>query len=297
MIRNIFNGFCMALADSVPGVSGGSIAFILGFYDKFITSINDLIYGKKDKKIDALKFLYKIGIGWIIGMVIAVLILSKLFESHIYAVSSLFLGFVLFSIPIIIKEELSCLKKNKLGIIGMILGIGIVVTITYFNPTSSGTSIDISHLNIFLALYIILSGMLAISAMVLPGISGSTIILIFGLYVPVISGIKEILTLNFSALPIIILFGLGIILGILITIKGIKYSLEKHRSITIYTVIGMMIGSLYAIVMGPTTLSTPLSMLSFNTFNILTFVIGVLIVIILEITKRFLNNSKNRLDA
>ena len=298
MLRNLFNGFCMALADSVPGVSGGSIAFILGFYDRFISSLDDLIYGKKEKKKEALKYLIKLGIGWIIGMVLAVFVLSKLFEKHIYAVSSLFLGFVLFSIPIIIKEELKTLKEKKLGIIGLLIGIAIVVLITYLNPSSNSTfSTDLTNLNFGLSLYIILAGMLAVSAMVLPGISGSTILLIFGLYIPVISSIKELLTFNFSVLPIVLLFALGIILGVLLTIKGVKYSLEKHRGITIYVVIGLMIGSLYAIVMGPTTLDTPLKMLNFSTFNILTFIIGVLIVVALEITKRVLNKNNNRLNA
>ena len=298
MLRNLFNGFCMALADSVPGVSGGSIAFILGFYDKFISSLDDLIYGKKEKKKEAFIYLIKLGIGWMIGIVLAVFILSKLFEKHIYAVSSLFLGFVLFSIPIIIKEEKKTLKENKFGIIGLLIGTSIVVLITYFNPTSSSSfNTDLTNLNFGLSLYIILAGMLAVSAMVLPGISGSTILLIFGLYVPVISSIKEILTLNFSVLPIILLFALGIILGVLLTIKGVKYSLEKFRSTTIYVILGLMIGSLYAIVMGPTTLDTPLKMLSFNTFNIWTFIAGVLIVVALEVTKRFLNNSNNRLNA
>ena len=102
---NGIRGLCMALADSVPGVSGGTIAFILGFYDKFINSLNNLVYGKKEEKIEAIKFLIKIGIGWIIGFVIAALILANLFETQIYSVSSLFLGFIVFSIPLIIKAE------------------------------------------------------------------------------------------------------------------------------------------------------------------------------------------------
>ena len=103
-IINFIRGFCMALADSVPGVSGGTIAFLLGFYDKFINSLNTLISKNGDKK-EAIKFLIKLGIGWVIGMAIASLILSNLFETHIYQVSSLFIGFILFAIPLIIKEE------------------------------------------------------------------------------------------------------------------------------------------------------------------------------------------------
>ena len=68
---NGFSGFCMALADSVPGVSGGTIAFVLGFYDKFISSLDDLFRGKIEQKKNALKFLVKIGVGWVIGFLLA----------------------------------------------------------------------------------------------------------------------------------------------------------------------------------------------------------------------------------
>ena len=79
---NAIRGFFMALADSVPGVSGGTIAFIMGFYDKFINSLDDIIYGDKNKKKEAIKFLIKLGIGWVIGMGSAIIILTKLFESN-----------------------------------------------------------------------------------------------------------------------------------------------------------------------------------------------------------------------
>lgn len=117
---NGFRGFCMALADSVPGVSGGTIAFILGFYDKFVTSLNNIIFGNKKEKKEAVFFLIKLGIGWIIGMLIATLVLTSLFEKHIYAISSLFLGFIIFSIPFIIKEEKNCLKNNHKNIMFLI---------------------------------------------------------------------------------------------------------------------------------------------------------------------------------
>ena len=102
MLKEGIGGFCMALADSVPGVSGGTVAFIMGFYDKFIGSIDDLFFGKMKKKKSAFGYLVKLGIGWAVGMVLAILILSVLFESHIYTVSSLFIGFIAGSIPLII---------------------------------------------------------------------------------------------------------------------------------------------------------------------------------------------------
>ena len=84
-IVNLIRGFFMALADSVPGVSGGTIAFILGFYDEFIGSLNTLVSkNSKEEKIQAIQFLLKIGIGWAVGMIISVLFLASIFEEHIY---------------------------------------------------------------------------------------------------------------------------------------------------------------------------------------------------------------------
>ena len=91
----------MALADSVPGVSGGTIAFLLGFYDTFIESLNDLMGRDNDRRKAAFLFLVKLGVGWVIGFCMSVLILSSLFEVHIYRISSLFLGLTLFAIPMV----------------------------------------------------------------------------------------------------------------------------------------------------------------------------------------------------
>lgn len=290
---NMFYGFCMALADSVPGVSGGTIAFILGFYDKFINSLDKLVYGNKQDKKEAIKFLIKLGIGWIVGMGSAILILTKLFESNIYEISSLFLGMILLSIPLIIKTEKDCLKGKYYNIIYLIIGVLIVSLITYFNPISGSEKvIDITNLNIGLIIYIFIAGLTAISAMVLPGISGSTLLLIFGLYVPIMTSIKSLMKLNFNYLPPVIVFGLGIIIGVVLIIKLVKIALEKYRSQTVYFIIGLMIGSLYAIVMGPTTLKVYHKPMDYNTFNILFFIIGIIIVFGLELLKKIIEKNK-----
>lgn len=288
---NAFWGFCMALADSVPGVSGGTIAFILGFYDKFINALNDVFYGDMAKKKSAIWFLFKLGTGWVVGLSLATLVLTNLFENKIYAVSSLFLGFIIFSIPLIIKEEKENIKGKYKNIIFTIIGILIVSLITYFNPISGGSSVNIANLNFGLGIYILLVGMVAISAMVLPGISGSTLLLIFGLYIPIISAIKEFLHLNFTYFPALLCFGLGVLLGIALVIKLIKIALEKHRSATVYLILGLMIGSLYAIVMGPTTLEVPKDAMSFETFNIFYFIIGGLVIFGLEKIKELLEKK------
>lgn len=292
-IIDAIRGFCMALADSVPGVSGGTIAFVLGFYDKFINSIDAIISGKKEERKEALKFLVKLGIGWVIGMILAVLFLSSAFESHIYAVSSVFLGFIIFAIPVIIKEEKESLKGKYKYLIFTVIGIIIVASITYFNPLSgNGANIDVNNLNFGLGVYIFICAMIAILAMVLPGISGSTLLLIFGLYIPIINAIKEFLHLNLNYLPVLMIFGFGVIAGALIIIKLIKLALEKCRPQTIYLIIGLMIGSLYAIVMGPTTLDVPQDPMNISTFSIIFFIIGGAIIFGLQKLKTILENKE-----
>lgn len=288
MIMNLIRGFCMALADSVPGVSGGTVAFLLGFYDKFISSIDDLISGNMQKKKEALIFLIKLGIGWIIGFVSAVSVLASIFDTKIYEISSLFMGFILFAIPLVIKEEKKSMIFKPSTIAAGIAGVAIVALITYFNPMSGqGTSINLSVLNIGLIIYVFIAAMFAISAMVLPGISGSTLLLIFGLYVPIISAVKSVITFDFAYLPILIVFALGILTGAASVVRIIKWALDKHRPIMIFLIIGMMIGSFYAIIMGPMTLETPKDPLSFETFSILWFVIGGVIIYGLQLLKKF----------
>ena len=293
-IINFIRGFFMALADSVPGVSGGTIAFILGFYDDFIGSLNSLISKNSiDDKKKSLIFLFKLGIGWVVGMVLSVLLLSSIFEEHIYSISSLFTGFIIFAIPLIMKEEKDSLIGKYKNIIFTIIGALIVALITYFNPSGSNGGLNLSseYLNFSTGIFVFVAGMIAISAMVLPGISGSTLLLIFGLYAGIISSIKEVLSLNFSYLPVLIIFGLGVIVGILSTIKIIKFFLNKYRSAMIYLILGLMIGSIYAVFMGPTTLEVPKPAMTFSSFSWIFFIIGGVVIIILEKSKDFLEKK------
>lgn len=294
MIRTAINGFFMALADSVPGVSGGTIALILGFYDNFIGSINKVIYGSLDEKKEGIIYLLKLFVGWAAGMILAVLVLTAFFERNIYAVSSLFLGFIFPSIFIIGKEEYKVIKDKWQHTPFVIIGILVVVMLTYFNGSVNAISLDLSHFSVGSAAYLFVAGAVAITAMFLPGISGSTVLLIFGAYLPVITAVKEVLHLNLKVFPMLAVFGVGIIFGALASVKIIQKSLEKFRSQTVMLIIGMLIGSLYAIVMGPTTLSNSNQMLGIGNFSIIFCIIGIALVVLLELVKRKLNNNSPR---
>ncbi len=218
MVRQFINGICMALADSVPGVSGGTIAFILGFYDAFIGSIHDVFFARGEERKAAIMYLLKLGVGWSVGMIAAVLVLSRAFESHIYFVSSLFLGFVIASVPIVVMQERDSFAEHRGNIVFAVIGAAVVGAVTWFNQ------IDLSYF---------------------PGLC---------------------------------IFGFGVITGALSVVKLIKNCLEHYRSQTMYAILGLMIGSLYAIVMGPTSLENPVEALSVSNFHIPAFLIGVGIV-------------------
>ena len=276
----------MAMADSVPGVSGGTIAFLLGFYDEFINSLNDLMGKDNARRKQAFFFLFKLGVGWVAGFCLSVLVLSGLFQEHIYEISSVFMGLTFFAVPMVIREEKDSIRGRYGNLVFTVLGIGLVFCISYFNPAGGqGMNVSVEHLSMGLVAYVFLTAMVAITAMVLPGISGSTLLLIFGIYVPIIGAVKELLLMNLNYVPILLVFGMGVITGIVGIIKTIKMCLERYRSQTIYAILGLMIGSLYAITKGPTTLDVPMEPLGLQTFSILFFLLGGLILAGLEVLK------------
>lgn len=287
MVLNFIRGFCMALADSVPGVSGGTIAFLLGFYDKFIGSLNALISGTKEERIDGIKFLIKIGIGWVVGFCMAILFITSVFDSHIYEISSLFIGFILFALPIIIMEEKDTIKGRYLSMIYVVFGALLVCGITYLSGSTMNDGINLAagKFSVVTGVLLFLSGVVAISAMVLPGISGSTVLMIFGLYIPITNAVKDVLHLELEYVPALFLFGIGVISGALLVVKFIRKALESFRPQTIYFILGMMLGSVYSIINGATTLDEPKEALSLSTFSIVFFIIGGIIIIGLQLLK------------
>ena len=282
----------MALADSVPGVSGGTIAFLLGFYDRFIDSLDDLFHGKKNDRLEAIRFLAKLAIGWIVGFGMSAAVLTSFFDSHIYEVSSLFMGFIVFAIPVVALEEKRSLQGRWGNLAFTVAGIALVVAVTLLNPASgAGVNVAIEHLDFGLVAYVFFAAMIAISAMVLPGISGSTLLLIFGLYVPIMGAVRSVMGFDFAYAPILGVFVLGVVCGVLLFVRLIRFCLRRYRSQTIYCIVGMMIGSLYSITQGPLTLASPMPAMGLGQFSVLFFLIGGAVVAGLQLLKRKLDDT------
>ena len=138
---------------------------------------------------------------------------------------------------------------------------------------------DLSQFSLLTGTKLFLIGMVAISAMFLPGISGSTLLLIFGAYIPVITAIRGVLGMNLAYIPCLIFFGFGVLAGAATVVKGIQVCLERFRTQSVYAILGMMLGSFYAIVQGPTTLTVPQTAMNFANFQWIAAVVGVALVL------------------
>lgn len=287
MILTAFHGFCMALADSVPGVSGGTIAFIFGFYERFLDALHSLFRGTGTERKTGRTYLLKLGLGWGVGMMACVIVLSGLFTMHIYFMSSLFLGLTVCSIPFVVSAERKSLGHPLRHGWFLLLGIAVVVGLTLLR-TSTGVlgSVNYAALSLLQFGYLFLSGAVAITAMVLPGISGSSILLIAGVYLPTIQAIHSFLRFRLEVVPGLCALGFGVIAGIGLSIHAIRTALRRYRPQTVWLILGLMLGSLYAIANGPASLDTPLPSMALSTFQFPAFALGVAILLALEFLKK-----------
>ncbi|SMP50501.1 putative membrane protein [Neorhodopirellula lusitana] len=239
---NVFRGFCMGAADTVPGVSGGTVALILGHYDRLIAAISHvdseavamLIGGNwraLANKLD-LRFLVALGIGIVTGIGLLAGLMHWLLHERMNETMAVFFGLVLASVWVV-RRNVSSWSIGR--VIGLAAGIAGALAISQI-PASVG---EVS------TAYLFFSASIAICAMILPGISGAFVLLLFGVYEPVIGMIKDFVKGNFDAESItqLFVFAAGCGFGLLAFSRLLNYLLSRHRDTTMATLIGLMIGS------------------------------------------------------
>ncbi|CAC5649918.1 membrane protein [Staphylococcus aureus] len=243
---NILKGFAMGTSDLVPGVSGGTIALLLGIYNQFIASISDIF---SRRFWPSFTFLIPI----IIGMLLAMGSLSNLFNyllsQHHIPTMFFFGGLIIGIVPYLLKisnYKTSFTTKHYMMVIA---GIAILIVITLMNngDKHAGETLTLST---GLIIKYFIAGMCASSAMLLPGISGSFMLLVFGVYGTVMLAISEVVKLNFTGLPILLAVGFGVLAGFIISSKIIQYFLTHHKLMTFALIIGFVVGSLFAVFPG-----------------------------------------------
>ena len=229
----------MGIADLVPGISGGTIAFITGIYEDFIEALNninlkifdgDLINQFTKKKFDFLLIL-------ISGILFSILSFSKLLTYLLtnfnIELRSFFLGLILVSI-IILYRSINQIRLIQVQYIFLLI-FSILSSFMIFNMSSFEPKVTV--------LYIFLCGVVCSLAMILPGISGAYILIILGTYEFLIDKISN-LFLDIDSIKIVCIFGFGFIIGIIFFSKFIKYLLLNFKKSTFVALIGLIIGSL-----------------------------------------------------
>ncbi|WP_176293835.1 DUF368 domain-containing protein [Staphylococcus aureus] len=243
---NILKGFAMGTSDLVPGVSGGTIALLLGIYNQFIASISGIF---SRRFWPSFTFLIPI----IIGMLLAMGSLSNLFNyllsQHHIPTMFFFGGLIIGIVPYLLKisnYKTSFTTKHYMMVIA---GIAILIVITLMNngDKHAGETLTLST---SLIIKYFIAGMCASSAMLLPGISGSFMLLVFGVYGTVMLAISEVVKLNFAGLPILLAVGFGVLAGFIISSEIIQYFLTHHKLMTFALIIGFVVGSLFAVFPG-----------------------------------------------
>lgn len=228
-------GMAMGAADVVPGVSGGTIAFISGIYEELITSINNIDFSlisilRKDgikavwNKVNG-NFLLALFLGIFISVLSLAKFLSYLLENEPILLWSFFFGLVLASIFFVGKE----ITKWSLGtVVVFVLGAALAFFITELPVSENTDSLP----------YLFMSGALAICAMILPGISGAFILVLLGSYKTILDAVHE------RDIKIILTVGLGAVFGLLSFARLLKWMFNHYKNITLALLTGFILGSL-----------------------------------------------------
>ncbi len=268
-------GFIMGIANIIPGVSGGTLALTLGIYEQFIGAISHFFSNLKDN----IKFLLPI----IIGMGLSIVTMSSVIDSsfsHFPIPTTLFfMGLVIGGIPLLTRKVKGTKEIKQVSSYVILLLAFALVMVLAFSEELFGNGLGQANFsNMSIIGYIILGlvGVVAAATMIIPGVSGSLVLMLLGYYFPVVKTIKQFTHLK-NIVPnflILAVFGIGVLIGIVVVAKVIEWLFEKYEHKTYFAVIGFIVSSIIAI---PVSVYHELGTID---FNILQLVIGIVTCVI-----------------
>jgi putative membrane protein len=226
----MLKGAAMGMAEVVPGVSGGTIAFITGIYEELLRTIKGIkpslisTWRKKGfaefwEELNG-NFILLLGSGMVVGLIFFVFFISHFLENNPEILLAFFFGLILAS-SVYIWRQVTDKSMKQL----MIFAFGVVVAfiLTIVNPGAGSTSL----------VYIFFCGMIAISALILPGISGSFIMLLLGMYSTIIFNVRNFLTsFDLESFIVILVFGSGCLIGIFSFARVLSYAFDHYKNQT-----------------------------------------------------------------
>lgn len=235
-------GLAMGIAEVIPGVSGGTIAFITGIYEELLTAIKAILGPEIFRALkrggipEAWKtihgnFLVCLMLGMVTGLVIGIFGVSHLLENYPILIWALFFGLILAS-ALVISWQVR--PWGLVEVLCLVVTTAFTYYITVATPAQGPQALW----------FVFIAGAIAISALMLPGISGSLMLLLMGMYTLVIGSVKSVLSLDFAALPIVIAFALGALLGMGTFSRVLTWLFKHYHNATMAAMTGFMLGSL-----------------------------------------------------
>ncbi len=235
-LKYLISGAIIGVANIIPGVSGGTMAVILNIYDQLIASFSKF---RKHWK-QSLKLLIPIAIGAAAGIVAFSWLIKFLLEKFPLATTYFFIGLILGSIPMIFRRATSP-RFKPLNLIPFVIAVGVMVGLAFVGQDETEAAALIKDFDWMNTILLFFANMVAAAAMILPGVSGSMILMIFGVYPSVLTAISE---MNFVVL---IPAGIGIVIGLVGGAKLIGLFLKHCPQATFWTILGLIVGSLFTL--------------------------------------------------
>ena len=275
-IMLILKGFALGIANVIPGVSGGTIAVILGIYEKLI----DILSNLKTKLKENFKYLLFLAIGLILAIGLFSNAVTFCLKNYPFATILFFIGFIIGGMPPLLNKVKS--KIDIKSVICFIIAFTVVMLMAFITPDTMNKSLDIINIKTLIILFLI--GVLGAASMVLPGISGSFVLMLIGYYEPIMNSISEFTKLNNLTHNILILalFGLGVLFGIIFMAKLIKILLEKYEIPMYMGIIGFVIASAISILV---------SVIG-SSYGVLQIIIGVILMFVGIIASRMISKGE-----
>lgn len=247
MLRNIVGGIAVGIANIIPGVSGGTMMVILGIFQPMMDAISGVFKPHNPRRKEQLLFLIQVLIGAAIGLIGFAKLLNILFEHFPTQTIYWFIGLVVFSIPLFMKSEV---KDEKLRPLWVIIGMAIIFAIQLLSPASSSAELnpDFPSLSLLHCITMIAAGFISGFAMLLPGVSGSMVLLIFGQYYLFKSYVAAVTTFAWDVLVSLGFIAIGVVLGIIASAVITNMALKKNRIATLSLILGLVIASSFVLI-------------------------------------------------
>lgn len=275
MLMRFLKGICVGIANVIPGFSGATMAIIVNVYNEFVNSFADML----SHPITVIKKSWDLYLGIFVGVLLALFTIVKLLEVATLITILFFVGLIIGSIPSLYKEKVHIRPFKISYLLTFVFTLAIIIGL----PFVSENVVSNIEINFITLIVIALMGIISASAMVIPGVSGSMALMIFGYYALIMNSIKDFIEsfiiLDFTNLLSLFLilfsFGVGIILGVVGISKVIKFVYDKYENVFHIGVLGLLLASPFAIVYTTYTSYQDL----FNV-NIYTWIIAVFMLLV-----------------